>query len=923
MPTLPTAEQLGRVTVSARSGVLDYSTQGAQRIAQATADSASVNRELLEAQAEKFQKQQEERERIDLLKAESYTLQATTALEKEIRDNPDWEKNPQVFAERFEEIRRGALNLVPASKREEFNIGLNNIRTKGLSSVETITKDRRLDHYIAVGIDTQDKNTIALSAALSQNNENAAKAILKNQMRYNQFLLDSQAISETDYAKNNIEMPQNMLAAALDSLPPDIAWNIVKPKEGQDPAPAVAKDIIPQVIDESEGGFVAVDGASGQPAIYGINRKYHQAAFEEAERITYEQGEAAGKAYAADFYKSEYWDKYNLGDFDSATSRVLFDGVINHSASFRQKLVDSAKAGASPDELIEMRRQEYARLSQSAQYAPSYKGWMNRLENLALSVEGAQAPSSSIASVLRPNILAETRQNIYKKLEAERTKTIVNEMTFATADRERALLSQYSDNPTIVAAYEKKRKALKEDPAGYVTNHPEVVVARERAAAYMDMEGSSEAQKALFYQAYYEKIKDVQRGMGLPEHQIRVVPATEALEVVDVLNNEASTEDQMLQAIDPFVQRYGSDGLLALRENGVSGATFSLAGMKPGQDRDYLARAIKDGGQSLEKIVGNDTVKDVNKKVVEETESYTQAIIEQLPGGAGIAADTQEAVKLLALKYAAGGMGAGEAVKRAAENVVYKNYDVIDTVIVPTGTSRPAVREFLGDKDVILNKYDIYVPPQASGAPEQYKANLYRDAVVKTVGDKFYFYGPDGQPLLDSRKVQTGPDGRVSNPGEAAIFVPIKDAVSQTQRAAYEEVRVKEAQIAQKTGLKVQKQFIPNASFFYRGQKYTAPFASIQSPGRGSVSVFDKEEFDLLPDTGKAAAKKRIKQAVEYTQAFRESLPDEQKSQFDEIYKINQNIAREIASGARTYDIQTMRTYIGPLMVLEVPDWAK
>jgi hypothetical protein len=148
---------------------------------------------------------------------------------------------------------------------------------------------------------------------------------------------------------------------------------------------------------KNEGGFVEVDGSSGAPAIYGINRKWHQEAYDEAKRITDEKGAEAGQAYARSFYKTEYWEKNKIGELPVEAQTVVMDGVVNHSAAFSKKLVEAAKEGKTEEELLAMREEEYRRLAKAnpAKYAQSLPGWLNRLEGLR--AEGSVPPEKLTA----------------------------------------------------------------------------------------------------------------------------------------------------------------------------------------------------------------------------------------------------------------------------------------------------------------------------------------------------------------------------------------------------------------------------------------------------------------------------------------------------------------------------------------------
>lgn len=147
-----------------------------------------------------------------------------------------------------------------------------------------------------------------------------------------------------------------------------------------------AENLALNTIMKNEGGYVAKDGASGQPAIYGINRGAHPEAFNEAERITVEQGAAAGQEYARQFYKKEYFDKNNIGDLNPQVQTIVADGMVNHWQGFKTKLLQAAKDGATPQQLLEMRRGEYERLAAANdKYKPSLQGWLKRLDSLPVN----------------------------------------------------------------------------------------------------------------------------------------------------------------------------------------------------------------------------------------------------------------------------------------------------------------------------------------------------------------------------------------------------------------------------------------------------------------------------------------------------------------------------------------------------------
>lgn len=135
------------------------------------------------------------------------------------------------------------------------------------------------------------------------------------------------------------------------------------------------------VVAKNEGGYTPKDGHTNHPALYGINRKWHAGAFDRAKEYTHAHGEAAGKAYAASYYKREFWDRYRIDELPASTHAVVLDGVVNHRSEFARRLVAEARAGTTADKLLLMRWQEYQRLAEAApeKYAASLPGWKNRL----------------------------------------------------------------------------------------------------------------------------------------------------------------------------------------------------------------------------------------------------------------------------------------------------------------------------------------------------------------------------------------------------------------------------------------------------------------------------------------------------------------------------------------------------------------
>lgn len=155
------------------------------------------------------------------------------------------------------------------------------------------------------------------------------------------------------------------------------------------------------VIRKNEGVGYSKD--SKGEVINGINSLAFPKEFAEARNILDTQGQGAATKYADDFFQKNILDKYDIKSLPPATQSIVADGLVNHGGgAFGQSLMDAAKGGASPQQLIDMRRQEYQRLATNdpQQYGASLKGWNARLDNLQ---SGGQSTQINKADYLREN----------------------------------------------------------------------------------------------------------------------------------------------------------------------------------------------------------------------------------------------------------------------------------------------------------------------------------------------------------------------------------------------------------------------------------------------------------------------------------------------------------------------------------------
>lgn len=245
-------------------------------------------------------------------------------------NHPGLKTNPETGEKTFDESTPEGKGL-----KAEYDANVNNIITRGqVNRFDTLAKG---DVLGAFGIYQQERNSlpkqtqITLDAKFEPMVFNAHK---------NNAVGHAIAQSQDDYSK--------------------ILYN---------PSSKTALD----VVQKNEGGM-SDDGLSA----YGIDKNAHPKEFAEISSLP----ESDRSAYARRFFKEEYYDKKGIADLPENTQSIVMDGVVNHTIDFGNKLIQDAKNGASPQQLIDERRAEYQRVAQLPGKAQYLQGWNNRLDGL-------------------------------------------------------------------------------------------------------------------------------------------------------------------------------------------------------------------------------------------------------------------------------------------------------------------------------------------------------------------------------------------------------------------------------------------------------------------------------------------------------------------------------------------------------------
>lgn len=153
------------------------------------------------------------------------------------------------------------------------------------------------------------------------------------------------------------------------------------PVGGQPAAPGGFDGAVSRVL-KHEGGYAASDGNTGEPVIYGLNKKFNPEEFAEARRITKEDGTEAGKAYAAKVYREKYWNAIGGDNLPPALQATALDAAVNQGPAKAKQWI--AESGGDVAKFNALRQAHYDKLAASGKYKDSdVASWNNRMKSFA------------------------------------------------------------------------------------------------------------------------------------------------------------------------------------------------------------------------------------------------------------------------------------------------------------------------------------------------------------------------------------------------------------------------------------------------------------------------------------------------------------------------------------------------------------
>lgn len=338
-----------------------------------------------------MKEQQEKEDKLQQTYASAHLLKGQADILDELSKEQDYNKIPKLFNEKMALIRQEASGMISSqSRREQFDAESVLHTNQSLSNVYKLADGKRREYGQASSMQNFDD---LIERANNTSDPALGSAMLKNANSIIDAAVSNEFYTPAQGYEAKKKGAEKYGTTWLENLTPQERLKYLTPSKSS----AGAESAISTVL-KNEGGHVAVDGSSGHPAIYGINAKWHPEAYAEAKGIADTKGAAAGKEYAAQFYKKEYWDKYNIDSLPPEAQTIVMDGAVNHRVDFVKDLVQAAKSGEPPEALMQMRRDEYKRLATSSpdKYGQSLDGWNKRLDGLGSVYPKTNSPADFI-----------------------------------------------------------------------------------------------------------------------------------------------------------------------------------------------------------------------------------------------------------------------------------------------------------------------------------------------------------------------------------------------------------------------------------------------------------------------------------------------------------------------------------------------
>jgi len=278
-----------------------------------------------------------------------------------------------------------------------------------------------------------------------------------------------------------------------------------------------------------------------------------------------------------------------------------------------------------------------------------------------------------------------------------------------------------------------RSKMLADDPATFAANLPEV----KAAFAETQKEGVSEVQRTTSWEKYGNTMKSVQMGLGLSEHEVKILPKG----VVDgvVAEWELKKGGQNIASwLQSESTRWGSmwpDVMKQLQPNLPAAAPIIATMQSFGQNSAAVKLAElsqPDNTKALKQYLSenHETSKGINVALERAMKPFESSVAAYADGPA-VAEQWKGAIKTLAAGYVmSNARSPKDAVDQAYKEILGSQYSFHDTFRVPLSVKNPdVIAQTANELKFYLKNYDIKVPPsamaQATNMSEAEKKDIY------------------------------------------------------------------------------------------------------------------------------------------------------------------------------------------------------
>lgn len=295
------------------------------------------------------------------------------------------------------------------------------------------------------------------------------------------------------------------------------------------------------------------------------------------------------------------------------------------------------------------------------------------------SIWGGKRPPPELDDVARENWAIEQAlksgqrfqafDSIDQAVKAAKKRTA---MLGQTANDVRGFAERQQELSALAGMVAERNRALADDPAGYVAASPMV------GQRWQEYQSATPDKKTASFGAYVTATLAEQERLGVPEPMRRILPKGQAALQVAALAS-AKPED----AADTMAQQaalYGRHWPAAYRDlvkAGLSRDYQVLATTEDPVGRANLAAALAQDKDALRQAVADDA-REIDQTVAGAMAPLYRSL-SAAPDGQDIAASYERSARLLAYRYAAGGMDAGDAATRAASDVALGRWDFVES----------------------------------------------------------------------------------------------------------------------------------------------------------------------------------------------------------------------------------------------------